>query len=204
MAGQKTKKSELTRYQTIVADPPWNQKAGPLAGGVGEGFVFAGKQVSRDLPYPTMTLAAIKALPVAEVAADNAHLYLWATNKYLPDAFEVVRAWGFTYSTTLVWTKNMMGGGLGGAYRVSTEYVLFARRGSLREESTVRGTWFNWKRPYNKAGKPMHSAKPPEFYEMVEAVSPGPRLELFARRKRENWHVWGNEVQCDVELAAVA
>src|SRR5215203_601530 len=167
------------RYATIVADPPWAQKGGPLAGGVGEGFAFADKQVSRDLPYRTMTLDAIKALNVSEVAAPDAHLYLWATNKYLPAAFAVISAWGFTYSTTLVWAKNLMGGGLGGAYRVSTEYVLFARRGQLREESTVRGTWFNWKRPYNAKGKPMHSAKPGAFYEMIEAVSPGPRLEMF-------------------------
>jgi N6-adenosine-specific RNA methylase IME4 len=188
-------------YRTIVADPPWNQKAGPLAGGVGEGFVFKGKQVSRDLPYPTMNLKAIKALPIADLAASDAHLYLWATNKYLPDAFEVVRAWGFTYSTTLVWAKNIMGGGLGGAYRVSTEYVIFARRGSLRELSNVSGTWFNWKRPYNAKGKPMHSAKPPEFFEMVEAVSPASRIELFARTRREGWDAWGDEVESDVDIA---
>lgn len=147
-------------------------------------------------------LDAIKALPIKDHLADDAHLYLWATNKSLPAAFEVVNAWGFTYSTTLVWAKNMMGGGLGGAYRISSEFVLFARRGKLRELETVRGTWFNWKRPYNAQGKPMHSAKPPEFYEMVETVSPGPRLELFARRPRDGWHVWGNEVASDVDIAA--
>lgn len=187
-------------FQTIVADPPWNQKAGPLSGGVGEGFVFDGKQISQDLPYPTMSLEAIKALPISELAAPDAHLYLWVTNKYLPDAFDVLRAWGFTYSTTLVWAKNLMGGGLGGAYRVSTEFVIFARRGSLREISNVRGTWFNWKRPYNEQGKPKHSAKPPAFFEMVEAVSPGPRLELFARERRPGWAAWGNEVESDIEL----
>jgi N6-adenosine-specific RNA methylase IME4 len=74
-----------------------------------------------------------------------------------------------------------MGGGLGGVYRVSTEFVIFARRGSLRQLSSVRGTWFNWKRPYNAQGKPKHSAKPPAFFDQVEAVNPGPRLELFAR-----------------------
>jgi N6-adenosine-specific RNA methylase IME4 len=202
VAANDTENGTFDGYQTIVADPPWNQKGGPLKGGVGEGFVFAGKQISRDLPYSTMTLEAINALPIQELLAKDAHLYLWATNRYLPAAFDVVRAWGFTYSTTRVWAKNLMGGGLGGAYRVSTEYVIFARRGSLRELDTVRGTWFNWKRPYDERGKPMHSAKPPEFYEMVEAVSPGPRLELFARRPREGWDVWGNEVACDVEIAA--
>lgn len=191
------------RYATIVADPPWSQKGGPLKGGVGEGFAFKGKQQSRDLPYPTMAVPEIKALPVEQLAADDAHLYLWATNKYLPAAFEVVRAWGFTYSTTLVWAKNLMGGGLGGAYRVSTEFVVFGRRGKLAETDTVRGTWFNWKRPYDERGKPRHSAKPAEFFEMVEKVSSGPRLELFARRRRAGWHVWGNEVESDIELEAL-
>jgi N6-adenosine-specific RNA methylase IME4 len=91
-------------------------------------------------------------------------------------------------------------GGLGGAYRVSTEFVIFARRGSLREISSVRGTWFNWKRPYNEQGKPKHSAKPPAFFDMVEAVSPGPRLELFARERRPGWAAWGNEVESDIDI----
>jgi N6-adenosine-specific RNA methylase IME4 len=190
----------LRTYSTIVADPPWAQKGGPLKGGVGEGFAFPGKQVSRALPYPTMTLEAIKALPVADIAAPDAHLYMWTTNKYLPVAFEVVSEWGFNYSTTLVWAKNMMGGGLGGTYRVSTEFVLFARRGKLPSASTVRGTWFNWKRPYDQRGKPMHSAKPTEFYDMVNAVSSGPRLEMFARSPRGGWDVWGNEVTSDIDF----
>jgi N6-adenosine-specific RNA methylase IME4 len=178
-------------YQTIVADPPWAQKGGPLRGGHGEGFIGAENAPSLDLPYSTTSVAEIAAMDVP--TADDAHLYLWTTNRHLSDAFQVVKAWGFTYSTTLVWAKNPMGGGLGGAYGISTEFCLFARRGKLPALGRVRGTWFNWKRPYNEAGKPRHSAKPPEFYEMVETVSPGPRLEMFARDQREGWDGHGLE-----------
>jgi N6-adenosine-specific RNA methylase IME4 len=195
------------QYRTIVADPPWAVKAGPA----GAPYMLDSDGVqrwdkvsrpSRDLAYPSMTLGEIKALDVASVVAPNAHLYLWTINRYLEDAFDVVRSWGFIYSTTLVWAKNPMGGGLGGAYGISTEYVLFARRGALPAIGRVKGTWFNWKRPYDDRGKPKHSAKPADFFEMVEAVSPGPYLELFARERRPNWHAWGNEVESDVDLAA--
>lgn len=185
----------MSQYATIVADPPWEVMAGPLTGREG----FGDARASKPLPYPSMTVEQIKALQVP--AADNAHLYLWTTNGYLRDAFDVVKAWGFQYSTTLVWSKNVMGGGLGGAFGISTEFCLFARRGSLKAHGRVGGTWFNWKRPYDERGKPRHSAKPPEFLTMVEEVSPGPYLEMFARDHREGWHVWGNEVQSDVEIA---
>lgn len=179
-------------YLTIAADPPWPQKgAGPLTGR--EGFGDA-KGASKEMPYPTMSVADIASLPVADLVAPNAHLYLWTTNRFLADAFVVMKAWGFDYSTTLVWAKAPMGGGLGGCYGISTEYILFGRRGSLPALSKVGRTWFNWKRPYDHRGKPKHSAKPGEFYDMVRDVSPGPHLELFAREPREGWDVWGNEV----------
>lgn len=133
-------------------------------------------------------------------AEENAHLYLWTINAYLEDAFDLLRIWDFDYSTTLVWAKNPMGGGLGGSYGISTEFVLFARRGSLPTKSRVTGTWFNWKRPYDERGKPRHSAKPPEFFRMVEEVSPGPYLEMFARDNRAGWDAWGNEVESSVTI----
>lgn len=186
------------QFQTIIADPPWEISAGrPL----GTYQVINGKQIwsgddnkSRKLAYPSMTLEAIKALPVETIVAPNAHLYLWTINHYLEDAFSVARAWGFTYSTTLVWAKNPKGSGLGGAYGISTEYCLFCRRGKLSTIGKVNSTWFNWKRPYDERGKPKHSAKPPEFISMVESVSPGPYLELFARETRNGWASWGNEI----------
>ena len=195
----------MTLYATIVADPPWNTKAGPAGAPytLDEDGIQRWDKVSRPsrpLAYQSMTVDEIKALRVADVVAADAHLYLWATNGYLRDAFDVVKAWGFQYSTTLVWAKNIMGGGLGGAYGISTEYCLFCRRGALAARSRVKGTWFNWKRPYDERGKPKHSAKPSEFMAMVEAVSPGPYLEMFAREKRPCWHAWGNEVESDLEI----
>lgn len=181
----------MTSYTTIVADPPWKTMAGPLTGREG----FGDAQRSKPLPYPTMSVTQIMALPVASVAAQAAHLYLWTTNGYLRSAFAVARSWGFRYSTMLVWTKNPMGGGLGSdAYGISTEFCLFCRRGKLPALRRFGTTWFNWKRPYDERGKPKHSAKPPEFFAMVDQVSPGPFLEMFAREQRLGWDAWGNEV----------
>jgi N6-adenosine-specific RNA methylase IME4 len=147
-----------------------------------------------------MSLDAIRGLNIP--AAADAHLYLWTTNGFLADAFDIVAAWGFRYSTTLVWAKAPIGFGLGGAYGIASEFVLFARRGSLPAMSKVGRNWWQWKRPYDERGKPMHSGKPEEFYAMVEQVSPGPYLDMFARRPRLGWDVWGNEAPGAVELSA--
>lgn len=176
-------------YRTIVADPPWPQKgAGALTGPMGFG---GAKGASKPMPYSVMTLEEICALPVADLAEKDAHLYLWTTNGFLRSAFDVLQAWGFRYSTTLVWAKNPMGGGLGGAYGITTEFVLYARRGALPARQRVTGTWFNWRRPYGSNGKPTHSTKPDGFLDVVEQVSPGPYVELFARRQRLGWDSWG-------------
>jgi N6-adenosine-specific RNA methylase IME4 len=180
------------KYKTIVADPPWPQKGGGSLRGR-EGFLDAVGR-SKPLPYAILSLDEIAALPVADWAATDAHLYLWTTSGFLPAAFDIVRAWGFTYSTALVWAKAPIGHGLGGAFGIATEYVLFARRGSLPALSKVGRNWFTWKRPYDERGKPRHSAKPTGFYDMVEQVSAAPYLEVFARPPhRLGWDVWGNE-----------
>jgi N6-adenosine-specific RNA methylase IME4 len=194
-------------YRCIVVDPPWqvNGAGRPMSGGPGSYLDWSTRvesAPSRPLPYRTMTIAQISALPVGALAdAQGAHLYLWTTNRHLGDAFGVLAAWGFAYSTTLVWAKKPMGGGLGGAYGISTEYVIFARRGTLATDARITGTWFPWKRPYDERGKPKHSAKPPEFYSMVETVSPGPRIELFARSARAGWSVWGDQAPDAVPCA---
>jgi N6-adenosine-specific RNA methylase IME4 len=195
---------QISTFKCIVADPPWKVKAGRDLGGY---VVENGKQIwdethqsARDLKYPTMTVDEICALPVAKLSDENAHLYIWTINKYIEQTYAVARAWGFEPSTMLVWAKNPLGSGLGGAYGISTEYALFCRRGKLPAKGRVTGTWWNWKRPYNEAGKPQHSAKPEDFQTMVESVSPGPYLELFARRKRIGWSSWGNEIANDVEI----
>lgn len=186
----------MKRYCTVLADPPWRQKAGPLTGDFGVGFAVDGHRPSQDLAYPTMSLGQIEALPVNTLAAADAHLYLWVTNRYVEHAHDVARAWGFTPSTLLVWAKETMGGGMGGdAFGISTEFLLFARRGSLPALNRYQRSWFQWKRRYDDRGKPMGSAKPLESYGMIEDVSPGPYVELFSRERRPRlgWDYWGDE-----------
>lgn len=168
-------------YHCIVADPPWQLTTGP------EVFNGTNERGNQPLAYAQMTLDEIKALNVEANAADDAHLYLWTTNRYLEASYDVARAWGFKPSTVLVWCKAPRGVGLGDTYRLTTEFVLFARRGSLPHRQIVPTTWFEWPR-----GK--HSAKPDAFYELVESVTPGPHLDLFARRERDGWTTWGDEV----------
>lgn len=181
------------RYRTIVADPPWETRAGPLSGGVGWHFDWRGEpERSKALPYQSMNVEAIAALPVADIADDDAALYLWTINAYVEQAYSIARAWGFKPSTLLTWSKTPMGGGLGGAFGITSEFILYARRGHPHE-NRVTGTWFNWKRQYVN-GKPSHSRKPEAFYDLVEQVSPAPYVELFARPPhRLGWDVWGNE-----------
>lgn len=176
-------------YRCIVADPPWPTTTGPSFGAGGNGH--------NPLPYPTMTIAEIKALPVGAIADAQAHLYLWTTNRFVQTAYEVVAAWGFRPSALLTWCKAPMGSGLGDAFGITTEHVLFAHRGGLRPLCRVPSTWWQWKRG-------AHSAKPEAFLDIVESVSPGPRLELFARRHRLGWDVWGNQVTSTAELQDVA
>lgn len=191
----------MHKYNTIYADPPWQQKAGPKQVGY---VVKNGKQIwnvpdhkTLDLPYDTMSVDDICSIKIP--AADNSHLYLWATNKHLPNAFRVIQAWGFSYSTTIVWCKNMMGGGLGGAHKINTEFLLFATKGVLPCLSKEPKTWHNVKRDYEN-GYPKHSKKPEYFRKLIERVSPGPYLEMFARAESLGWDVFGNQVANSIIL----
>lgn len=187
-------------YATIVADPPWAQMGGSPFDGRGydtrvrRNVGARTNSPSRPLPYPTMTLAEIAALPVGDLAAEDAHLYLWATNRYLEQAYDVARGWGFRPVSTLVWCKPPMGEGLGGAYVQTNEFVIFARRGRDVRQRRCDRSWWIWSRPYDARGKPLHSAKPEAFQDQVEQMSPGPYLELFARRQRLGWDAIGNEI----------
>ena len=166
--------------------------AGPLRRGVGEGWKFKPiGETSQPLDYNTMGVDAIAALPLRELAQDDASLYLWTINGYVESAYGIARAWGFKPSTLLTWCKAPMGHGLGGAFGISSEYILYARRGSPVERRTS-GTWFQWKRHYVN-GKPSHSSKPDAFYDLVEQVNDGPYVDLFARRHRLGWDVWGDQ-----------
>jgi N6-adenosine-specific RNA methylase IME4 len=149
-----------------------------------------------------MTLPEIYGLPVGDLAAPDAHLYLWTTNGFLRHAFHALEAWRFQYSTTLVWAKTPIGGGLGGAYGIATEFVLFARRGRLPTQAKIPRNWWNWKREYDGFGKPKHSAKPLGFYDLVGQVSPGPYLDMFARGAgRLGWDTWGDEAHHGLTFA---
>ena len=194
----------IKKYQIIYADPPWRQKAGrPLSGGYkkeNKVQVFNPlSNVSSDLPYNTMTIKEIKAVPVKSISDRDAHLYIWVTNKYLMDVSEIIKAWGFKYSTTLVWCKKPIGSGMGGTYKISTEFLIFATKGKLQTKKNVHGTWFDVKRKYIN-GYPCHSKKPDFFREMINSVSTGNKIELFAREEHEGWDVWGDEVKCTVKL----
>ncbi len=163
-------------FSTIVADPPW-----PV-----EKIAREERPNQHNIDYPTMSIQAIKdmAPEIMSRSADDSHLYLWTTHKFLPDALDVAEAWGFKYQCLMTWVKNV--GMTPFSWMYSTEHVLFCRRGNLPLEKMGRRLDF-------AAKVTRHSSKPDEFYELVSEVSPGPRLELFAREDREGFEVWGNE-----------
>lgn len=190
------------KYRTILLDPPWRQKAGrPLSKYTlqdGNQIWHSDETISRDLSFPSMSVGEIKEVPVKRLAETDAHLYMWVTNKYMPDFADIIKGWGFKYSTTHTWAKNMMGGGLGGAYKINSEFLIYATRGSLKAKATFPGTWHNVKRDY-KNGFPQHSKKPEYFRKMIESVSPGPYLELFARQQVAEWDCIGFDLGTDVK-----
>ena len=131
-----------------------------------------------------MELAEIKNLPVENIVSDDAILWLWVPNAHLPDAFEVITAWGFQYKTALTWGKNRIG--VGDWLRGQTELCLFAVRGKPTVSLTNQSTLL-------KADVREHSRKPEEFYSLVESLCPGSKVELFARTQREGWVSHGDQ-----------
>ncbi len=179
----------IGRYGTILADPPWrfSNRTGKMAP--------EHRRLSR---YATMTLEDILELPVAQLALPASHLYLWVPNALVLEGLEVMKRWGFTYKTNLVWYKIRKDGGpdgrgVGFYFRNVTELVLFGTRGSLRTLAPGR-------RQVNllASQKREHSRKPDELYDIIEQCSPAPYLELFARHARPGWSQWGDEVGCRV------
>lgn len=172
---------QFRRYAVVVSDPPWVYEG---TTGVNRGHRAGTRKPV--LSYPTMTVNAIKALDVEAIAAPDAHLFLWTTHHYLNDAFDVAQAWGFRPSATLTWCKKPVGIGPGGLFAVTSEFVIYARRGKPTHRRRVETTWWEWPRG-------AHSQKPEAFLDMVEATLDGPYLEMFARRNRMGWDTWGNE-----------
>ncbi len=173
------------KFSTVLADPPWQfaNRTGKMAP--------EHKRLNR---YPTMSLQEIKDLPVEAVVKDTAHLYLWVPNALLPDGLAVMSHWGFTYKTNLIWYKVRKDGGpdrrgVGFYFRNVTEIILFGVRGKSartlqpgRSQENIISTQ-----------KREHSRKPDEQYDLIEACSPAPFIELFARGQRKGWFVWGNQ-----------
>jgi N6-adenosine-specific RNA methylase IME4 len=175
-----TAKPKPKRYSTILADPPWNIDQTGSRGA--------------DKHYGLMTLERIKAMPVNELAADNAHCWLWVTNAALRHGYDVMEAWGFTPRSILTWCKPRLS--LGVYLRNATEHLLLGTRGKAPIEFRGQPTW-------TFAPLQDHSHKPEEQYAIIERLSKPPYLELFARRKPSNpaWDVWGNEIDSDLTMA---
>lgn len=180
-------------YGTIVADPPWS-------------FSDKGSRVAPDWKdstiYSTMAPGEIFALPVDLLAAEKSHLYLWTTDSHLPLAMNCMAEWGFTYKKVLVWVKRradttritgeeeVLRGplqiGMGHWYRSAKELCLFGVRMGCPGLAKNIVDVLEYPRG-------QHSRKPDTLLEWAEKMSPGPRIELFARRSREGWEAWGDQ-----------
>ncbi len=173
------------RFGCVLADPPWRftNRTGKVAP--------EHKRLSR---YPTLTLAEICALPVADRLAATAHCYLWVPNALLPDGLQVLAAWGFDYKSNIVWHKVRKDGGSDGRgvgfyFRNVTEILLFGTRGKNARTLPPGRSQVNMM----QTRKREHSRKPDEQYALIESCSPGPYLEMFGRGLRQGWAVWGNQ-----------
>ena len=198
----------MTRYRCILIDPPWPEHGGGKS------------KRGADRHYPLMSVRRIKALPVGDLAEADAHLWVWATSNYLDDAIDCGRAWGFRYIGCRPWVKatwhvvGLLPGplnpsdderlpeadavfpqnpGLGQYMRCDAEFLLLFARGQA-----MVPIWKPRQTIYAPRGR--HSAKPACVYADIERMSPGPRLEMFARARREGWAAWGNEVESDIEV----
>ena len=173
------------QFKTILADPPWrfSNRTGKMA-----------PEHRRLNRYSTMDLDGICELPVSEVTAPTAHLYLWTPNALLPDALRVMEAWGFTYKSNLIWHKIRKDGGSDGRgvgfyFRNVTEMILFGVKGKNARTLAAGRRQVN----FIASRKREHSRKPDEQYDLIESCSPGPYLEMFARGTRRNWTYWGDQ-----------
>lgn len=190
----------MTRYRTIVADPPWEYEGFASDPTSGRGLPREQRVpiASYTLPYSAMSTDEIAALPISDLAdQEGCRLFVWTTNRYLPYAFPLIRGWGFRYTQTLIWHKTGNPSPFGGSVAPNhAEFLLVAASGSVpvlcRAQTNVFGV----------SAQRRHSAKPERFLDLVEQVSPGPYLEMFARRQRLGWDTWGDEALPHVEMAS--
>jgi len=164
-------------YQTVLIDPPWDIQQKGARGAL--------------IHYNLMTLDQIKSMPIGDLVTSNAHCWLWVTNATLRQGFDVLEAWGFTTRSVFSWIKPRMG--LGVYLRNATEHILLGTRGKAPVLFNAQPNWGFYPRQD-------HSHKPEEQYAVIERVSPGPYLELFARRRQLGWDAWGNEIESDVRI----
>ncbi len=195
MTAMKTASKDLTewcrsrRFSTVLADPPWRfqNSTGKIAP--------EHRRLSR---YGTLSLEEIMALPVEDMTATPAHLYLWVPNALLAEGLAVMNAWGFTYKSNIVWHKIRKDGGpdgrgVGFYFRNVTEMVLFGVRGKHARTLAPGRSQVN----FIATRKREHSRKPDELYSIIESCSPGPYIELFARGARPGWDCWGNQADAN-------
>lgn len=182
---------EGNRFKTVVADPPWQfqNRTGKMAP--------EHKRLNR---YSTMKLEDIMEIPVSEVVENKAHLYLWVPNALLPEGLAVMKAWGFEYKTNIIWEKVRKDGqpdgrGVGFYFRNVTEILLFGIKGDHNRTLSPARSQVNLIRSIKRE----HSRKPDEVFPIIEACSPGPYLEMFARGKRDGWTLWGNQANDEYE-----
>jgi len=163
-------KSQQKRYKCILADPPWQKDQLGNYGAVKH--------------YDVLKIEDIKAMPVEDLADDDSHCYIWLTNSVIREGYEIMEKWGFTPRSLIVWLKPKLG--LGNYYRFCTEYLLFGTKGKAPVKFKGQPNWLF-------AARQRHSQKPEEQYPMIERMSHGPYLELFARHRQHGWDIWGLE-----------
>jgi N6-adenosine-specific RNA methylase IME4 len=174
--GKQPKPLPNGKYRTIVIDPPYPME---------KLLRDCRPNQQAELDYRTMTIEEIKNFPIRSIMADDCHIYLWVTHKYLPIGFEIFKTWGIHYECLLTWVKNV--GFTPYSWMYSTEHVLFGRKGNL--PLMRKGLRLDFQAKVRE-----HSRKPDEFYELIKQASPEPRIDVFAREKHEGFEVWGNEV----------
>lgn len=196
-------------YGTILADPPWpydTATSGHRA--LPTNLVKDGSRLQisvAEWTYPAMSLVDIESLPVDDLASRDACLFLWTTNSFLREGLDVMDAWGFTYKTTITWVKTKKDDPdtpsmkQGWWFRGATEHCLFGVRGKVRRQSTTAHPTALLLPRIRQ-----HSRKPDELYPVIEEMCPGPYLEMFARRPREGWDSWGNQLVESIDLEEVS
>ena len=169
---------EMGKFRTVVIDPPWPLKS--------TGLVHHEVHGHRSLPYNTMPMAEIKAMPIATISDENSMIFCWTINKFLPDTYTLIKEWGFKYTFTMVWVK---GGGmqLPKAPCMNAEYIVVGKKGQSKfVEIKAFSVANNWPRRE-------HSEKPEEFYDLLRRVTNEPRIDIFNRRPIPGFQSWGNE-----------